>query len=214
MTLLQIVNKVLIRLREAQVAATADSEYATLIGEFVNETKREVEDAHNWTALRRPLIVTTTAAIASYQIPDSGHRFLILDVLEAGVPSRLQKQDSTSFRPQHVADTASGKTGYPTTYNIENQFGGNAFVTFLPIPDAVYQINFYCKIPQDDAVDGTEIIMDQWPIILGTYAKALAERGEDAGTSVDPMNQKYNLATADAIALDLQKVVGEDTWHV
>ena len=83
------------------------------------------------------------------------------------------------------------------------------------IPDAVYVINFNLIVPQTDTllVD-TEITMDEWPIILGAYAKAIGERGEDAGrTELDAVAQ-YKVAVSDAIALDVARTDGEDMWHV
>lgn len=50
MTYLEIVNKVLKRLRETQVTTIDYSEYSSLISEFVNDAKNEVEDAWNWSA--------------------------------------------------------------------------------------------------------------------------------------------------------------------
>ena len=41
-TFLQAVNDVLARLREVQVASLTETTYATLIGKFVNDAKRQV----------------------------------------------------------------------------------------------------------------------------------------------------------------------------
>lgn len=56
--------------------------------------------------------------------------------------------------------------------------------------------------------------MDEWPIILGAYAKAVAERGEDQGRTSGEMLQQYQSALADAIGLDIARNWGEDVWHV
>ena len=44
MTYLELINDVLIRLRETTVAANGETTYSTLIGKFVNDAKRQVED--------------------------------------------------------------------------------------------------------------------------------------------------------------------------
>jgi hypothetical protein len=59
MTYLQLVNSVLRRLREDEVSSVSQNSYSKLIGEFVNDAKRSVEDAYDWTALRTTLTVTT-----------------------------------------------------------------------------------------------------------------------------------------------------------
>jgi hypothetical protein len=49
-TQLQIVNKVLRRLREGTVTSVSSSSYAKLIAMFVNEAKELIEDTNFWTA--------------------------------------------------------------------------------------------------------------------------------------------------------------------
>jgi hypothetical protein len=50
-TFLQLVNDVLIRLRETVVVTNTATAYSTLIGAFINDAKREVEDAWQWSQL-------------------------------------------------------------------------------------------------------------------------------------------------------------------
>ena len=46
-TYLDLVNDVLVRLREAQVTSVSQNGYSSLIGALVNDAKRETEDAWN-----------------------------------------------------------------------------------------------------------------------------------------------------------------------
>ena len=55
-TYLTLVNDVLSRLRESEVTSVSDNTYSSLIGRFVNEAKREVEDAWNWNRLEALLL--------------------------------------------------------------------------------------------------------------------------------------------------------------
>ena len=50
MTYLQLVNSVLRRIREDEVSSVSQNNYSKLIGEFVNDAKRTVEDSYDWTA--------------------------------------------------------------------------------------------------------------------------------------------------------------------
>lgn len=81
MTYLQLVNKVLTRLREENVSTVGQSTYSALIGEFVNDAKQFVEDAWDWSALRTTLTLTTAADIFNYNLTGSGNRIEILDVV-------------------------------------------------------------------------------------------------------------------------------------
>ena len=52
MTFLQIINKVLVRLRERQVSTWDQTSYSEMVGGFVNDAKSEIEDMWLWGDLR------------------------------------------------------------------------------------------------------------------------------------------------------------------
>jgi hypothetical protein len=58
-TYIQLVNEVLVRLREREVTSVNDTAYSKLIGRFVNDAKRQAEDAYNWNALSTTLTAET-----------------------------------------------------------------------------------------------------------------------------------------------------------
>ena len=82
MTYKDIINAVLRRLREdtvptwggALIDNTSIGKYQQLIGDFVNETKREVEDAHNWTVLRGKVAITTVSGTRDYTLTNTNER--------------------------------------------------------------------------------------------------------------------------------------------
>ena len=47
MTYLELVNDVLLRLREQTVTTVSLTNYSQLIGKFVNDSKRQIEDAYD-----------------------------------------------------------------------------------------------------------------------------------------------------------------------
>lgn len=65
MTYLQIVNKVLRRLREDQVTDFSAA-YTLLIAEFVAEYHKEVLEAHDWSVFNQEVIVPLTLATGEY----------------------------------------------------------------------------------------------------------------------------------------------------
>jgi len=70
---LELTNEVLIRLREPEASSVSDNAYVKLIAKYVNDSKRQVEDAYNWNALSETLSAdiivllppSTTSIIAS-----------------------------------------------------------------------------------------------------------------------------------------------------
>ena len=59
MNYLELVNDVLVRLREDEVTAVTDTPYSKLISKYVNDAKRIVEDSYEWAGLTETLTVTT-----------------------------------------------------------------------------------------------------------------------------------------------------------
>ena len=80
-TYLQIVNNVLTRLRETEVTSVSDTPYSALIGVFVNDAKREVEDAYDWNALDTTITLATVAGQKAYSLTGIGARFKTQDVI-------------------------------------------------------------------------------------------------------------------------------------
>lgn len=216
-TYTSIINKVLIKLRDSEVATPTSSTYSALIGELVNETKREVEDAHKWTALRQTITIPTVASTATYSITGAGQRWKAQQdtnfVYDTTSKSWITKSPSAYVKEQALVNTDEGA---PTNFYIEGvDSNGDSKVTFWRTPDGVYSINFNLVVPQDDFTVGTEVLLvPHWPVILGAYAKAIAERGEDAGREHGEALNKYGFALSDAIAMDAALVDQEDMWTI
>ena len=96
MTYLQLVNSVLRRLREDEVTTVAQNSYSKLIGEFVNDAKRIVEDSWDWSSLRTTLTVQTSANVFSYALVGSGSALKTLDVIN-DTSNVFMKQASSSW---------------------------------------------------------------------------------------------------------------------
>jgi len=213
MTYLQIINAVLRRLREDTVAAYNTSDYSTLIGDFVNEVKREVEDSWNWTQLRSTVQITTASGTYQYTLAGGGDRYRILQVINDTEDYDLQK-GSYNYMNRWLTQNGS-QNGKPFWYDINGQSGGDPIVNLYPIPDGAYNINFNMIIPQDDlAASDTELTVPDYPVLLGAYARALSERGEDGGLMYAEAQRQYDKALGDAIALDAGNHPYEMDWIV
>ena len=62
MTYLELVNDVLVRLRESTVTTVGETTYSSLIGKFVNDAKRQIEDSYNWNCLAQTITVKVLPA--------------------------------------------------------------------------------------------------------------------------------------------------------
>jgi len=92
MTYLELVNDVLVRLRETAVSTVSETSYSSLIGKFVNDAKRQIEDAYAWNVLGTTITLSTTAGGAGV-------------VTTAGTPTGLTYTLSTTI---NTSGTQSG----------------------------------------------------------------------------------------------------------
>lgn len=216
MTYTELINAVLRRLREDEVSAPNSSTYATLIGDLVNEAKREVEDAWDWNALRTTVQIDTVQGTSQYSVTNSGKRFRTLSVYDGTNMNWLRRKHHMWMTDKLIQDSANNNYGVPIYYDYNDiDSNGDRYVDFYAIPDGVYSIYFNLVIPQDDFTEGNESLeVPDYPVLLGAYAKAVAERGEDQGRTHGEAVAAYQLALSDAIAYDNDNLQGEDTWHV
>jgi hypothetical protein len=211
-TYLQLVNSVLTRLREPEVTTVAASAYSKMIGQFVNDSKRQVEDAYNWNALTETLSATTTADIFNYVLEGSGQRFRVIDVLN-DTDNFFVENVSTVWMDQQFLLTTPQK-GSPKYYNFNGvDSNGDTQVDLFPIPNAAYNIRFNIIKPQVELSANTDkVLVPHEPIIFLAYARALAERGEDGGLPSSEAYQLYLRSLGDAIALESGRYIEEQQW--
>ena len=215
MEYLDIVNKVLIRLREDEVSSVAQTNYSTLIGEFVNEAKREVESLWDWSRLRTNLTISTSSGDSTYTLTGAGERARILSVLNTTENNGFLRKCSRDYAKNFMAYTPTPDTGTPTYYYVEGATGGDPDFTVIPVPDSTYDLDFHCIVPQSELEnDDDEITIPWFPVMMGAYAKAVAERGEDGGTSAQAAFSSYNSSVTQAINIDAIMFEDELDWYV
>lgn len=215
-TFVQAVNKVLIRLRESTVTDYNDTDYSTLISTFVNDAKREVEDAWDWTALRTTKTVTTAAGDFDYTITGAGDRFTVLSVWNDSTNQKYFLYPIGHKEIKLLLGIDNADSSQPTRYYFQGEDASNDPTVLLwPIPDGVYSIEFNLVVPQTDlSTSSTVISVPEAPVVLGAYAKALEERGEDMGITAQSAQMDYQRALARAIMQDAEKTPGEVDWFV
>jgi hypothetical protein len=210
MTYIDLINKVLRRLREDTVATYNQTDYSLLIGEFINETKREVEDSWRWGSLRTTITVSATDGTSAYTLTGSGDRFQLIDVWN-NTNYIFMNQIS---QPEADLLINGASSGPPLNYTFYGASSGDQQVLITPIPDGSYSLIFTMYIPQDDlAADATAITVPWQPVMLGAYAKALDERGEESDGTLRIAEARYQKSLNDQIALDVLRNVDELVWY-
>jgi hypothetical protein len=211
MTYLQLVNKVLIRLRENEVSSVQDSPYSKLIGEFVNVVKREVEDSYNWSALRTTITINTTADIYSYDLTSATTRCRIIDVINDTEDYEMLYQTTKWFDQQFL--TANAETNSPIYWNLNGvTTEGDHQMDIYPVPDGEYAIRVNIVKPQADLEDDTDNMFVPYQVVVeGVVARAISERGDDGGYT--EQENRYNRILSDYIAVEAGNRPDETIWY-
>jgi len=202
MTYLELINDVLVRLRETTVSTTTETPYSTLIGKFVNDAKRQIEDAFSWNVLGQTITVTTAASTASYSLTGAGQKFQVMDVINTtsnvGLTniSFVDMNRKLNFTPLvNSIPTEFAFDGVDASYDTK--------VNLYPIPDGAYTIKFALTVPQATLSSGSTVVLVSDVLVAqNAYARALVERGEDGGLSSSEAYLLYKSMLSDQIALE------------
>ena len=213
MTYLDLVNNVLRRMREEEVSSVSESTYSKMAGDFVNDAKKLVEAAWDWSALRTTLTITTSADIFNYVLVGSQNRIKALDVINDTSNFFMEYQPSSWFDDKYLNETpATGAPQYYTYNGIDSQ--GDSQIDVYPKPDGVYTLRFNCVLRNEDlTADTDQLLIPHMPVVHLAIALLARERGETGGTSAPEYFGIADKYLSDAIALDAQKHPDETIWY-
>lgn len=216
MTYLELVNDVLIRLREDTIPAVGGSAQAQLddpvaymVKQFVNDAKRLVEDAHTWNSLRAEWSVTTAQGTHSYPLTGAGDRAAI-DVIYTSGGREISEAPLNKIR----RDALAGGQNTPRHYAVNGvDASQDVQLRFSPVPDATESFVVYGYKYQPDLQTDTDVLLvPHKPVVYYALALAARERGEVGGqTSTDIFGVAKGYLT-DAIAIDAASNSLDDIW--
>ena len=189
MTFRELINEVLIRLREDTIAtdwsgnindSTTITDYQKVIGSLINDSKRNIESYHDWLVLRETVDVTTVSGTRNYNL-SSGQEIKVVDVV-----NQTQGNHLVQVSRQYINSTKypSSNSGEPLYYAFNGSDSSNNLkVDLEPIPDSAQTISFDIVKYQDELKTATTVLkIPEKPVILGAWARAISERGEDGGS--------------------------------
>lgn len=214
-TYLDLVNDVLVRMREPEVTTVAENTVSNLVGKYINDAKRQVSDAYDWDAFNTPITVSTIAnTTGPYSITGAGVRFKTMDVINTTSFYEMQPLSHANYDSFYYT-TPTPTKGLPMYYSIKGvDTNGDIKVNFWPVPDAVYSIRFSLIVPEADfTTDTSTTLLAKEPIVLGAFARALVERGEDGGLSSSEAYAMYKSCMSDLIALELARSPENDSFE-
>ncbi len=213
-TFLDCVNGVLRRVREVEAVSVSDNAYVKLVGEFVNEAKREVEDAWNWSVLRTTKTISTANGTQNYEIPGTNPRSRLLSIY---IPSlKRDLVQATQYQMHEWTNLQGTTTGDPQYFSVGNSTAATGVLTIdlWPVPTSVLTVKVDCVVPQADLSAGTDVVyVPSELVIQGAYLRAINERGEDGGRLSEQQADLYRKAVASYISIEAERYGDETTWE-
>jgi hypothetical protein len=193
---------VLVRLRESTVSTVGETAYSSLIGKFVNDAKRQIEDSYNWNCLAQTITVTTTSGTSSYALTGAGQKFRVNDALNTTSLIGLRNIEFVDMNRK--LNLATPSQSIPSEFCFSGVDGnGDTKVDLFPVPSGAFTLLFDLTIPQAAlSADGTSVKVLDYLVTQSAYARALIERGEDGGTNSNEAYALFRGMLSDAIALE------------
>ena len=235
MTYLELVNEVLVRMREDEIESVNDPDndpQQRLACKFVQDAHRRVADAHTWNANRRIWLVDLIHGVSNYTLPETPQGSAIYSVarvkpvqqlLEVNARKFAQFQPSKGspqyFSPMSTVDGALEMRVYPTPDSTHSSTGGIkmytegrfGMATFASGSKALAVTGYAKPMPLKSNDDVIQI--PNAPVMDYALAFAHSERGEAGGRAAIELLESARSSLGDAIAWDVNNSPAEYIWE-
>jgi hypothetical protein len=216
-TYLEALNRVLQLIGEEQVDEILETDsYTNLLSAFLNDIKEQIEDSHNWRALKKTYNVTVLPNSQTATITGANERSRLVRIYQSNryseIPLVFDVTDSVNPDPLIEIDLAElfYKTSIdpdtrqdPVYFAIDNSAGGEVNLKVWPIPSSQKTIQVTMVTPQERLTNAnTQIYIPTRPLVVGTAWYALEERGEELGVNALFSETRFKNALDDAISRD------------
>jgi hypothetical protein len=230
MTYLDLINAVLVRLREEKISQAqwdADNDpYWRFIGSAVNDAKARVEDAWQWSALRGSDEIPLTPSpplesgdyAVNWELPDSAdNHYIVKGFYMTTATDKAFRQISWVSKQQMINRYSNGTPPVSTPYEVavtrRSETTGNITVSLYPTPEDTDVLLVNRVTHQQDLLLATDRLkVPSLPVYTLATALASRERGEVGGT---PTSELFSIADrhlGDAIATDSALFADELDW--
>ena len=233
MTYREVINSVLRRLREDTIDSdwsgnlydsVSVSDYQKLIGELVNDSKKNVESYHDWNALRETFNIKTATDNMQYTLGDAtrgaGVTFKVLDVICQNTGQVLEQVPNDWINEQ-VFPLTNKVSGLPTYYafngisqaSTDREPDFNIDLYPVPISEQIISVNIVGA--QKELKTAAQVLrVPSQAVILGAWARAISERGEDGGSLSSAVAAEARDSLNIAVQLDAGNMIYEQDWVV
>ena len=221
MTYRELINQVLIRLREDTISgdwsgaindASTISAYHKVIGALINDSKRSVESYHDWLNLRETVSFNTVSGTKNYNL-NSGQEIKIIDAVNTDTGHHLKQVSKVYI---NTVKFPTDDDGQPFYYAFNGSDSSNNLkIDLSPVPTSIETLNFEIVKHQDSLTNASTVLkIPAQPVILGAWARAISERGEDGGTQSSLAAQEANECLKQTVITDSGNTQYETDWYI
>ena len=204
-TYLNLMNGVLRRLREEEVADVTETAYSKMVGDYINDAKSLVQDSHAWSTLRKTIVVPTVADTTEYSLTGAGERVKLYSAINDTSNFFMHYESPNWFNNAYYI---SGEvTGSPDSYTFSGiDSNSDTKVRVYPKPSGVFSLRFDLIAREAElSGDADTTVLPKNAIVHNAVALLARERGETGGTTAQDYFLIADKHLSDAIALDAYK---------
>ena len=204
-TYLSLMNNVLRRLREDEVSEVTQTTYSKMVGDYINDAKTLVQDSHDWSTLRKTVIVPTVENTTEYSLTGAGERVKLYSAINDTSNFFMHYETPNWFsNAYYISGEVSGTPDSYTFSGVDDN--DDTKVRVFPKPSGVFSLRFdVCSREPNLTADADATVLPSMPIIHQAVALLARERGETGGTSTQDYFIIADKYLSDAIAQDAYK---------
>lgn len=210
-TLLQIVNAILVRMRESTVATYNETDYSKLIAGLVNQVATEIQEAWYWHDMRETYSVSAVPSTTNYALTGSGMNAVVISGWNTTTLTELTRGTVREFDANFFG-VSTVLTGPPDRYipaGVDSNF--DLTIDIYPAPDSTNALKFTVYVPQADLASGSTVaLVPQNVLMEETIARLKIERGDENAT-VPPPGETFILKDLLAAAVSRDQGRTDDT---
>lgn len=183
MTYLQLMNHVLRRLREDEVTSVNASSYVQMVGDYINDAMRIVQDSWDWADLRNTIDITTSASTDTYSITGGSTDFKLFHIINDTSDTVLHQRSKAWMDERKLID--NDNEGAPSNFIfVQPDASGDMQIKLYPTPDGVYTLKVNGVFRTDELTANDDTVPVPWqPVMHLAIALLAREKGEAGGTS-------------------------------
>lgn len=213
MTYLEIVNEVLVRMREdtASTLQGQSDNVILVVMAAVRDAAHRVQTAHQWNALSLDTTAAATAGSSTITVATNDEKYVDVESIYRANGERLKQINRAELHHRRATQQPTGNPGY---WAVDGVTSTGVKISLFPTPTASETLTVYGhEKPTPLSGDDDALVVPYMPVLQLAMAIASAERGEIGGQPTAELFMIADRYLSDAVALDASMTLTDDIWY-